>query len=67
MRRYNQEGPAALADQRQYNTGASPLLSGERQQQLQQALVQTPADGGLWSGPKVAHWMGEQLGRKIHP
>lgn len=51
VRRYNQEGPAALADQRQYNTDASPLLSGEHQQQLQQALVQTPADGGLWSGP----------------
>lgn len=66
-RRYNQEGPLALADQRQHNAGASPLLSGAHQQLLQQVLVQAPADGGLWSGPKVALWMGEQLGRIISP
>jgi len=34
-RRYNQQGPSALADQRQHNVGASPLLSGTHQQQLQ--------------------------------
>ncbi|HEY7415626.1 MAG TPA: helix-turn-helix domain-containing protein [Ktedonobacteraceae bacterium] len=66
-RRYNQEGPSALADQRQHNAGASPLLSGAHQQLLQQVLVQASADGGLWSGPKVALWMGEQLGRTISP
>lgn len=65
-RRYNREGPAALADQRQHNAGAPPLLSGERQHQLQQVLAQAPPDGGLWNGPKVAVWMSRQLGRTIH-
>lgn len=60
-RRYNQEGPAALTDQRQHHSGASPLLSGAHRQQLQHLLEQAPPDGGLWAGPKIAHWMGEQL------
>jgi transposase len=67
VRRYNQEGPTTLADQRQHNSGASPLLSEAHRQQLQHLLEQAPPDGGLWTGPKIARWMGEQLGRTIHP
>lgn len=63
---YNQQGPEALADQRQHNSGAPPLLICLHQQ-LQQVLGQAPADGGLWTCPKVARWMGEQLGRTVHP
>jgi len=37
-RRYNQHGPAVLADQRQHNKGAPSLLTGEHQQQLQRVL-----------------------------
>jgi hypothetical protein len=37
------------------------LLSGAHRQQLQHLLEQAPLDGGLWAGPKIAHWMGEQL------
>jgi transposase len=66
-RRYNQEGPQALADQRQYNRGAPPILSKEQQEQLQQVLEQAAPDDGLWTGRKVAFWIGEQTGRKIHP
>src|SRR5712691_6960680 len=51
-RRYNQDGLRALADQRQHNKGASPLLSGEQQGKLQQALEQDAPDGGLWTVPK---------------
>ncbi len=66
-RRYNQDGPRALADQRQYNKGASPLLSEEQRGKLQQALEHGTPDKGLWTGPKVALWMGEQTGRNIRP
>jgi transposase len=66
-RRYNQNGPWTLADQRQYNAGAPSLLSHEHQQQLQQILAQAPPEGGLWTGPKVARWLGRQLGRKVYP
>jgi len=57
-RRYNREGPAALADQRQHNGSAPLLLTDEHQQQLQRVLAQAPPDGGLWTGPKVATCMG---------
>jgi transposase len=66
-RRYNQEGPMALTDQRQHNSSAAPLLSQAHCQQLQSLLEQAPPDGGLWTGPKIARWMGVQLGRTIHP
>lgn len=39
----------------------------EQQKELDQTLDQPPADGGLWSGPKVAAWMAERLGRDIDP
>ncbi|GHO87111.1 hypothetical protein KSZ_51170 [Dictyobacter formicarum] len=25
-----------------------------------------PPNGGLWSGPKVANWITEQVGRRVH-
>src|SRR5215472_5749145 len=33
----------------------------------QPRIDQRQRNGGLWTGPKVATWMGEQLGRKVHP
>lgn len=39
----------------------------EQQQELDQALDQPPADGGMWTGPKVAAWMRERLGRDVDP
>ena len=53
-RRYNQHGPLALADQRQCNPGATPLLSKEQMNQLQQILEEAPLDSGLWTSRKVA-------------
>ncbi len=67
VRRYNHEGPQGLGDRRHHNPGGTFLLSSEQQAQLQQALDEPPPDGGLWSGPKVAHWILEQTGRKVPP
>ena len=67
VRRYNAEGAGGLGDQRAKNTGARPLLSQEDEVTLQDALAEPPADGGLWTGPKVAAWMTARLGRKIWP
>ncbi len=65
-RRYNQGGPQALGDQRQHNTGASPLLSQELQENLRHVLEQaTPSDGGLWTSRKVAIWMSKQVSGEI--
>lgn len=65
VRRYNEGGPEALEDQRHFNPGQPRLLSAEQEAALEQRLRSKPEDGGLWSGPKVAQWMGQQLGRPV--
>ena len=34
--------------------------------QLDQALRAAAPDGGLWTGPKVAVWIAEQTGQRVH-
>ena len=63
--RWNSAGEPAIRDHRRTLPGARPLLSVEQQKELDYALDQPPADGGLWSGPKVAAWMQERLGRPV--
>jgi len=62
VRSYNQR----TRDVRRSQTsqpGGGPLLDDV--QQAWQALQGKPADGGLWTGPKVAAWMSELLGRPV--
>jgi transposase len=63
VKAYNAQGPAALADQRHRNAGAAPLLDAAGRQALDEALLEPPPDGGLWTGRKVAPWIAEHLGR----
>jgi transposase len=67
VRRYNAGGASGLGDQRARNTGARPLLNQEDEVALRGTLAGPPADGGLWTGPKVAAWMTARLGRKVWP
>jgi transposase len=67
VRRYNAGGASGLGDQRARNTGARPLLNQEDEVALRDTLAGPPADGGLWTGPKVAAWMTARLGRKVWP
>jgi transposase len=64
-RRYNTAGPAGLGDGRRGNAGQPALLTRDQQAHLRQALSAPPPGGGVWSGPRVAAWMGEQLGRPV--
>src|SRR4051794_3220664 len=66
-RRYDEGGPDGLGDRRRGNAGARPLLGAEDEAALRAALAEPPADGGLWTGPKVATWMAARLGRKVWP
>jgi transposase len=65
VRRYNQEGPQSLRDGRYDNQSGRQraILSPEEQQALWQALQQRPADGGLWTAAKVAHWVKAHTGK----
>ena len=65
--RYNDRGPDAMGDRRHDNPGGQWLLSEEQKTQLEQALEQPPSDGGLWNSRKVAAWMSESSGQKVHP
>jgi transposase len=64
--RYNADGPDALGDRRRGNPGAKPLLTAAQEGELREALGGAAPDGGLWTGKKVAAWMGERVGRPLH-
>jgi len=64
---YNRLGPESLGDKRKLNPGGKTLLNDEQQALLWQALQEPPADEGLWTGPKVADWMSELLGKRVFP
>jgi transposase len=65
--RWNAQGETGIRDRRHEIDVSRPLLSAELQEELAAALQVPPADGGLWSGPKVAQWMQQRLGRKVAP
>src|SRR3954471_12698856 len=67
MRRYEEAGPDGLGDRRATNASARPLLDADGEAALKAALAEPPADGGLWTGPKVAAWMAARLGREVWP
>ena len=67
IHRYNQEGLAGLKDKRHNNQGLAPLLNQAEQAQLYQALLKPADNGSLWSGPEVAAWVKQQLGKEIYP
>jgi transposase len=69
LKRYNALGPDAVPDQvPQRPKGPPPALTDQQQQELQLALAQRPADGGIWTGPKVAAWIAARTGRNhVHP
>jgi transposase len=64
-RRYREGGPGALGDRRHANPGAAPLLATAQQDQLRAALGGPAPDGGLWTGRKVAAWIGARIGRPV--
>lgn len=53
VRRYNEDGPDRLADQRHGTCGAEPLLDVEGRAALRTALAEPPPEGGLWTSAKV--------------
>jgi transposase len=69
-RRYESEGVGGLGDRRHGNPGAKEraLLDEGGQARLRQALLEeAPPGGGMWSGPKVARWIEQEMGiEKVH-
>ncbi len=68
-RRYNERGVEGLGDRRHSNPGAREraLLDEAGEAQLLEALQGPPPGGGMWSGPKVAHWIAQRNGlEQVH-
>ena len=63
--RWNAQGEAGMRDHRHAIDVSRPLLSAQQQEELAAVLQAPAADGGLWSGPKVAQWMQQRLGRPV--
>jgi transposase len=64
VRRYNADPASGLRDERRKN-GKLPVLDVQQQESLQRALEAAPADHGLWSGPKVARWISQELNQPV--
>jgi transposase len=65
-RRYNERGAAAVPDARgDVTPGRRPRLDAEAARALDAALRASPADGGLWTAPKVAAWIAERTGTTV--
>ncbi len=66
-RRYNTDGPEALGDRRHQNPGAKEraLLTESQQEELQEALMKPPSDGGMWNSRKVGEWIEERTGQVV--
>lgn len=62
VHRYNAAGSDGVRDHRRAHPGPRPLLPSAVRAELSQVLAADPLDGGLWTSPKVATWMGERRG-----
>lgn len=66
LHRWNDHGPAGLADRRASNRGR-PRLTDDQRAALFAALRKRPPDGGLWTGPKVAAFVRDRWGVEVCP
>jgi transposase len=66
-RRYSADGPEALVDRRHQNPGAKEraLLTEDQQEELQEALMKPPPDGGMWNSRKVGEWIERRTGKVV--
>ena len=68
LQRYNSNGEAGIINQKNRTSnhprGKKRLLNSEQLEKLKQQIEQTPPDGGIWTGTKVARWIEQETGRK---
>lgn len=68
VRRYNKTGEQAVPDQRseECKVGRRPTVTTELALELDKALHGVAPDGGLWTAKKVAAWIEQRTGRRLH-
>jgi len=64
VKKYNGLGAKGLENlknkQPQQRGGKKALLTNSQLEKLRQDLASRPLDGGVWTGPKVARWIGKE-------
>src|SRR6266581_2157729 len=63
-KRYSEDGPEALGDQRIHNGTKPTILTPAALAALKERIKTPPDDGGLWTGPKIARWLARFHGLK---
>ncbi|MFN6273976.1 MAG: transposase [Microcystis sp.] len=68
LKRYNELGEEGVKNLKkksaEHRRGKEPFLKEEQFQKLKEELKERPADGGIWTGPKVARWIEKETGRE---
>lgn len=68
IKRYNEFGVEGVKNKRKrtqmHRRGKAPLLNEQQLQKLVTQLSSRPADGGIWTGPKVARWIEKETKRE---
>ncbi|MFM2313376.1 MAG: hypothetical protein RLZZ04_2652, partial [Cyanobacteriota bacterium] len=68
LKRYNQDGVAGVKNRKNQTSnharGKRKLLSKQQLEKLTLAIEQKPADGGIWTGVKVARWIEKETGEE---
>ena len=68
VHRFNTQGSYGVEDRRRDNGGHMALLTKTQVAKLRTCiLTKKPPDGGLWTGPKIARWISDTTGKKVHP
>jgi len=68
LKSYNELGAEGLKNQKYHSTphrrGKAPLLNQQQYEKLKEQLQERPADGGIWTGVKVARWIEKETQRE---
>lgn len=68
LSRYNQNGEEGVTNRKNQTSnhvrGKKRLLSQPQLEKLTKAIEKKPADGGIWTGTKVARWIEKETGRE---
>ena len=65
VKRLNDARIDGLVDGRHDNGGHGRVRNDQQLEALRELQESPPPDGGLWTSPKVAQWMTEQVGRPV--
>jgi transposase len=65
VRKYNEQGLAGTADARKNNRRPAIVREEEKRKLKEGLLSGSSPDGGLWTGPKAAKYLGELVGKEL--